>query len=95
MGTESCDLSVVILITTVAIFTSLCTKSIGCGGVQIDVRCSYAPIHSWNDHRHIIQFSITFPENLRVVMLIYYTVIQNFDSSEFQANGHHRFKQRR
>lgn len=28
-------------------------------------------------------------------MLINYTVIQNFDSSEFQANGHHRFKQRR
>ncbi len=28
-------------------------------------------------------------------MLINYTVIQNFGSSEFQANGHHRFKQRR
>ncbi|WP_277883253.1 hypothetical protein [Nostoc flagelliforme] len=24
-----------------------------------------------------------------------YTVIQNFDSSEFQANGHHKFEQRR
>jgi|GEM_PF-2195164 hypothetical protein len=30
-----------------------------------------------------------------MVMLINYTVIQNFDSSEFQANGHYRFKQRR
>ncbi|QFS45094.1 hypothetical protein GXM_02569 [Nostoc sphaeroides CCNUC1] len=26
-------------------------------------------------------------------MLINHTVIQNFDSSEFQANGHYRFKQ--
>ncbi|HYX17138.1 MAG TPA: hypothetical protein VE944_22870 [Nostoc sp.] len=63
-------------------------------GVQINVR-PYAPIHSWNDHQQIIQFSITFLENLRMVMLINYTVIQNFDSSEFQANGHHTFKQRR
>ncbi len=30
-----------------------------------------------------------------MVMLINYTVIQNFDSSEFQANGHYRFKQLR
>lgn len=30
-----------------------------------------------------------------MVMLISYTVIQNFDSSEFQVNGHYRFKQRR
>lgn len=30
-----------------------------------------------------------------MVMLTSYTVIQNFDSSEFQVNGHHRFKQRR
>ncbi|MEH2316247.1 hypothetical protein [Nostoc sp.] len=29
-----------------------------------------------------------------MVMLIN-TVIQNIDSSEFQVNGHHRFKQRR
>jgi len=29
-----------------------------------------------------------------MVMLIN-TVIQNFDSWEFQVNGHHRFKQRR
>ncbi|BBD69433.1 hypothetical protein NIES4072_32340 [Nostoc commune NIES-4072] len=30
-----------------------------------------------------------------MVMLMNYTVIQNFDSSEFQANGHYRFKQLR
>ncbi|MEH2027495.1 hypothetical protein [Nostoc sp.] len=30
-----------------------------------------------------------------MVMLISYRVIQNFDNSEFQVNGHHRFKQRR
>ncbi|MHC5597596.1 MAG: hypothetical protein ACYTXC_16940 [Nostoc sp.] len=28
-----------------------------------------------------------------MLILISYTVIQNFDSSEFQVNGHHRFKQ--
>lgn len=30
-----------------------------------------------------------------MVILTSYTVIQNFDSSEFQVNGHYRFKQRR
>jgi hypothetical protein len=30
-----------------------------------------------------------------MVILVNYTVIQNFDSSEFQANGHYRFKQSR
>ncbi len=30
-----------------------------------------------------------------MVMLINYMVIQNFDSSEFQTNGHYRFKQLR
>ncbi|MEH2095958.1 MULTISPECIES: hypothetical protein [unclassified Nostoc] len=33
--------------------------------------------------------------DLAMVMLINHTVIQNFDSSELQANGHHKFKQRR
>ncbi|WP_335094692.1 hypothetical protein [Nostoc sp.] len=40
------------------------------------------------------QFSMAFLENLTMLMLIN-TVIQNFDSWEFQVNGHHRFKQRR
>ena len=94
MGTENCDLLVVILITTVAIFTVFAANESAVRAYSIDV-CLFAPIHSWNDHRQIIQFLITFPENLRVVMLINYMVIQNFDSSEFQANGHHKFKQRR
>ncbi|MEH2216504.1 MAG: hypothetical protein V7K72_05085 [Nostoc sp.] len=33
--------------------------------------------------------------DVAMVMLINHTVSQNFDSSEFQANGHHKFKQRR
>ncbi|MEH2072855.1 MAG: hypothetical protein V7K57_00285 [Nostoc sp.] len=33
--------------------------------------------------------------DVAMVMLINHTVIQNFDSSELQANGHHKFKQRR
>ncbi len=86
MGTGSCDLSVVFLLTYFAVVKNTLPQMNWLWGrthVHSSLMYSLAAIPGMAGLGRNSQLPIAFFENLRVLILFNYTVVQNFDSSEF------------